>query len=176
MYEKKKSENILNNLIDFFVEQSDHTIHSVEENMNFTHANLLLSLKVDRINMSLDGKLHIIDFKTGKKIKILDNKGNIKSSQLFTYAAAIKTNIESISYIFLSQDEISEEIITDHNHSNRSKQSLNIESGINQIYSIIENIGKGDIRINLKTHPKNEMPYRHLHVVSRIKELIQNKS
>ncbi len=176
LYEKKKSENILNNLIDFFVEQSDHTIHSVEENMNFTHANLLLSLKVDRINMSLDGKLHIIDFKTGKKIKILDNKGNIKSSQLFTYAAAIKTNIESISYIFLSQDEISEEIITDQNHSNRSKQSLNIESGINQIYSIIENIGKGDIRINLKTHPKNEMPYRHLHVVSRIKELIQNKS
>jgi hypothetical protein len=144
--------------------------------MNFTHANLILNLQVDRVNKSLDGKLHIIDFKTGKKIKILDNKGNIKSSQLFAYAAAIKTNIESISYIFLSQDEISEEVITDQDDSDQSKQSLNIKNGINQIYSIIENIGKGDIRINIKTHSKNEMPYRHLHIVSRIKELIQSKS
>jgi len=175
-HEKKKSEIILNSLIDFFVNQSDHTIHSIEENMNFTHANLILNLKVDRINQSLDGKLHIIDFKTGKKIKILDNKGNIKSSQLFAYAAAMKTNIESISYIFLSQDEISEEIIIDQDDIDQSKQSLNIKNGINQIYSIIENIGKGDIRINIKTHSKNEMPYRHLHVVSRIKELIQSKS
>ena len=175
-HEKRKSEIILNNLIDFFVNQSDHTIHSIEKNMNFTHANLILNLQVDRVNKSLDGKLHIIDFKTGKKIKILDNKGNIKSSQLFAYAAAIKTNIESISYIFLSQDEISEEVITDQDDSDQSKQSLNIKNGINQIYSIIENIGKGDIRINIKTHSKNEMPYRHLHVVSRIKELIQSKS
>tara|TARA_B100001173_G_scaffold36183_1_gene28021 strand:- start:354 stop:2972 length:2619 start_codon:yes stop_codon:yes gene_type:complete len=175
-HEKRKSEIILNNLIDFFVNQSNHTIHSIEENINFTHANLLLNLKIDRVNKSPDGKLHIIDFKTGKKIKILDNKGNIKSSQLFTYAAAIKTRIESISYIFLSQDEISEEVITDQGDSNQSKQSLNIKSGINQIYSIIENIGKGDIRVNIKTHSKNEMPYRHLHVVSRIKELIQNNS
>ena len=175
-HEKRKSEIILNNLIDFFVNQSDHTIHSIEKNMNFTHANLILNLQVDRVNKSLDGKLHIIDFKTGKKIKILDNKGNIKSSQLFAYAAAIKTKIESISYIFLSQDEISEEVITDQDDSDQSKQSLNIKNGINQIYSIIENIGKGDIRINIKTHSKNEMPYRHLHVVSRIKELIQSKS
>ena len=175
-HEKRKSEIILHNLIDFFVNQSDHTIHSIEENMNIIHANLLLNLKVDRVNKSLDGKLHIIDFKTGNKIKILDNKGNIKSSQLFVYAAAIKTNIESISYIFLSQDEISEEVVTDQDDRHQSKQSLNIKNGINHIYSIIENIGKGDIGINIKTHSKNEMPYRHLHVVSRIKELIQNKS
>ena len=58
-HEKRKSEIILNNLIDFFANQSNHTIHSIEENMNFTHANLLLNLKVDRVNKSPDGKLHL---------------------------------------------------------------------------------------------------------------------
>ncbi|MFL2482152.1 MAG: PD-(D/E)XK nuclease family protein [Woeseiaceae bacterium] len=103
-HEKRKSEIILHNLIDFFANQSDHTIHSIEESMNFTHANLLLNLKVDRVNKSPDGKLHIIDFKTGKKIKILDNKGNIKSSQLFAYAAAIKTRHRiNLIHIFITR-------------------------------------------------------------------------
>jgi len=172
LYEKKRTEKLMLNFIADEVQRNNFEVMILEKNLKLKYANLELNLKVDRIDKCDDGSFHIIDYKTGIARKILDSNQDIKSIQLFVYAAAFNKLVSTVSFVTFRNDN---EIVIDSVSANVDENVSNgtndkIKKGVNQVYSIIKKISDGDNRIHVELHSKNDNPYRFLHVLSRIKE------
>ncbi len=172
LYEKKRTEKLMLNFIADEVQRNNFEVMILEKNLKLKYANLELNLKVDRIDKCDDGSFHIIDYKTGIARKILDSNQDIKSIQLFVYAAAFNKLVSTVSFVTFRNDN---EIVIDSVSANVDENvstgtNDKIKKGVNQVYSIIKKISDGDNRIHVEPHSKNDNPYRFLHVLSRIKE------
>ena len=172
LYEKKRTEKLMLNFIANEIKRDNFEVMMLEKDLKLKYANLELNLKVDRIDKFTDGSFHIIDYKTGIARKIFDSNQDIKSIQLFVYAAAFNKLVSAVSFVTFRNNN---EIIIDSVHTNvdgiKSTDTNNkIKNGVKQVYSIIKKISNGDNRVHAELHSKNDSPYRFLHVLSRIKE------
>ena len=171
--EKNRTKKILEKLIDFDLNKDNFKLKSVEKSVQLKYSNIILNLKIDRIEEYTNKHLCIIDFKTGKVRKILDKNKQFKELQLFVYAAACDEPIDFISYIYLKKDNVTNETLTSNSDVKKVDPANDaIKNGVQYIYSILDEVIKGNIDINLKTHIKNDIGLRHLHVVSRIRDLM----
>ncbi len=66
----------------------DFRIAALEGAFEFEYRNLRLQLRFDRLDRFGDGKLAIIDYKTGSTKQLLARNGDVYDAQLFVYAMA----------------------------------------------------------------------------------------
>lgn len=175
--EKNRTKKILEKLIDFDLNKDDFKLKSVEKSAQLKYSNIILNLKIDRIEEYANKQLCIIDFKTGKVKKILDRNKQFKELQLFVYAAAFDEPVDLISYLYLKKDNITNEALASNSDTEKVDPADDaIKNGVQYIYSILDEVIKGNIDINLKTHIKSDTGLRHLHIVSRIRDLINDQA
>ena len=173
--EKNRTKKILETLIHFDLNKDKFKIKSVEKSVQLKYSSIILNLKIDRIEEYATKQLCIIDFKTGKVKKILDKNKQFKELQLFVYAAAVGGPVDIISYVYLKKDNVIAESLTLNSDVKKVNPADNaIKNGAQYIYSILDEVVKGNIDINLKTHIKRDAGLRHLHVVSRIRDLMHD--
>ena len=173
--EKNRTKKILETLIHFDLNKDKFKIKSVEKSIQLKYSSIILNLKIDRIEEYATKQLCIIDFKTGKVKKILDKNKQFKELQLFVYAAAVGGPVDIISYVYLKKDNVIAESLTLNSDVKKVNPADNaIKNGAQYIYSILDEVVKGNIDINLKTHIKRDAGLRHLHVVSRIRDLMHD--
>jgi ATP-dependent helicase/DNAse subunit B len=77
--EKSRAETILYAFLMEEVKRDYFQINEVEKKLTFTHANLNLHLRVDRVDLQEDDTIHVIDYKTGAAKNIIDMNNNIVS-------------------------------------------------------------------------------------------------
>jgi len=175
--EKNRTKKILEKLIDFDLNKDNFKLKSVEKSVQLKYSSIILNLKIDRIEEYANKQLCIIDFKTGKVKKILDKNKQIKELQLFVYAAALDEPVDLISYMYLKKDNVTNETLTSNSNVKKGDPANDaIKNGVQYIYSILDEAIKGNIDINLKTHIKSDTGLRHLHVVSRIRDLMHDQA
>ena len=78
--------------------------------------------------------------------------------------------------MYLKKDNITKETLTSNSDTKKvGPADDDIKNGVQYIYSILDEAIKGNIDINLKTHIKSDTGLRHLHVVSRIRDLMHDQ-
>ncbi len=83
----------------------------IEERFVLKLSDYTFTGKIDRADLLPDGKLHIIDYKTGEKFK--DDKENRYQLYIYQWAAEeyFKAEVSKLNYWFLKDNELSEDII-----------------------------------------------------------------
>ncbi|MEK7075195.1 MAG: ATP-dependent DNA helicase [Patescibacteria group bacterium] len=92
--------------------------------------------KIDRADLLPDGKLQIIDYKTGEKFK--DDKENRYQLYIYQWAAEeyFKHGVSKLNYWFLKDNELSEDIIASKEELEHMKEYL--LGTIDEIHSAIK--------------------------------------
>ena len=79
--------------------------------------------------------------------------------------------------LYLKKDNITNEALASNSDTEKVDPADDvIKNGVQYIYSILDEVIKGNIDINLKTHIKSDTGLRHLHIVSRIRDLINDQA
>jgi hypothetical protein len=86
--ERERIETLLAAFVRIDRAREDFAIAAVEGELEFRHGPMRLRLRFDRIDRYPDGRVAIIDYKTGTEKKLLNQDGSAKEAQLFVYAAA----------------------------------------------------------------------------------------
>ena len=73
-----------------------------EAEFKFNIGRALISCKIDRIETTLDGKLYVVDFKTGKTAISLDDAKTDAQMQIYQYA--VGENVAGASLVYLDHD------------------------------------------------------------------------
>jgi ATP-dependent helicase/DNAse subunit B len=112
-------------------ERSRNKAIAIERGLEFKFYGRDFSGKIDRVETDSEGKLRIIDFKTGKANKIPGRSGQ---EQLLLYAHAWQQNTgevpDLIAYDFIMEDQIEEKIV----------DPILLEKGLARLIPIIEGI------------------------------------
>jgi superfamily I DNA/RNA helicase/RecB family exonuclease len=78
------------------------TFKQAEAEYKFNIGRALISCKIDRIETTLDGKLYVVDFKTGKTAISLDDAKTDAQMQIYQYA--VGENVAGASLVYLDHD------------------------------------------------------------------------
>jgi len=78
----------------------------VEKDIQYRHDTLLLGFRIDRVDELADGRLLVIDYKTGMPKSFLNQQGELKDLQLVAYADAIGTTVAGVVFINVDTREV----------------------------------------------------------------------
>ncbi|NOX70056.1 MAG: hypothetical protein GXP15_12765 [Gammaproteobacteria bacterium] len=148
----------------------EFSIEHVEERIEFEFAGVQLSLRADRIDRLSDGALLIIDYKTGLVKHLLGRDGNPVDLQVVVYAAALEEEVGALALFNIGSRAIlykgvggsvawNDIVQSDWHDMLRNWKQL--------VYSAMEQIGAGDVRLNLRLSTEQS---RLLNVLSRAEE------
>ncbi len=87
-------------------ERDGFRVAGVEGRLEFHHDNLRLSLRYDRVDAFDDGKIAILDYKTGRARELLTKKGDVREPQLFVYAMASEVPVAALALVNIDSREI----------------------------------------------------------------------
>ena len=143
-------------------------VERVEENIDFFHARLKLELRADRIDRLVDGTTVIIDYKSGAPKKLLDANGDPVEPQLVVYAAATNDPVGGLVLINISRRSIEYRGAGgEWGGVDASAWPDTLNRWKTRVFSSIEAIAAGDVRVNL--YPGGGTA-RQLDVLSRVAE------
>jgi len=98
-YEKQRVSELLKDVIALDIEREPFAITAVEQLLEGTIAELPLRLRVDRIDQDRQGKLIIIDYKSGAPKRLLGADGLPKDMQLVVYAYVAARPVAGIALL-----------------------------------------------------------------------------
>ncbi|MBJ64389.1 MAG: hypothetical protein CMB55_06320 [Euryarchaeota archaeon] len=118
--------------------RSMNQVVGIEKSLEFTYAGRKFLGKVDRIEIDGDGKLRMIDFKTGKPNNAPGTSGH---EQLLLYSHGWKENFGSmpdvISYDFVMHDAVID----------RDVNQIALQKGLARLIPLIEGIERNDFSV-----------------------------
>ena len=97
--ERRRIAGLLREFIAIDAERDAFVVASVEREVEFAEAGVRLKLRVDRIDTLDDGRIAILDYKTGAEKKLLTSKGVPKEIQLVAYACAVNEPVAALALV-----------------------------------------------------------------------------
>ena len=104
--ERARLQRILQAFIDSELERPPFTILSLEEAVRLERYGVRLGLRVDRIDRLDDGRIVIIDYKTGRAGHFRNRENRLTEVQLVVYAEAIQGDVGALAYVHLDSRAI----------------------------------------------------------------------
>jgi probable DNA repair protein len=165
--ERARLQQLLQNFIDAELKRPPFEVASLEESIELDRRGVRLGLRVDRIDTLADGRLVIIDYKTGQPASFRNRDGHLTEVQLVVYALAIEGDIGGIAYVNLDSRRI---------HTKAAGAGWGVdEQGWEETLTAwrevvdvaIRGLAAGDLRINLLQTTTESRP---LAILSRSEE------
>lgn len=97
--ERRRIAGLLGDFIAIDAQRDAFIVASVEREIEFAEAGVRLKLRVDRIDSLVDGRIAILDYKTGAEKKLLTSKGEPKEIQLVAYACAVDEPVAALALV-----------------------------------------------------------------------------
>jgi len=97
--ERRRVATLLREFIAFDSQRDAFVVASVEQEVEFNEAGIRLQLRVDRIDQLDDGRIAILDYKTGAEKKFLTSKGQPREYQLVAYACAVEDPVAALALV-----------------------------------------------------------------------------
>jgi len=168
--EEARVRQVLAEFIDFERSRSEFSVVGVEERIEFTHARVELGLRADRIDQLPDGRLLVVDYKTGAVKPLIGSDGDPAEMQLVVYALALDAPVAAIALMFVGGRGVEIRAAGDCEWDRTPAELWPDRIGRWKAIamSAIEAIAAGDGRVNLRQSSDHSRP---LNVLSRAEEL-----
>jgi ATP-dependent helicase/DNAse subunit B len=169
--ERQRLGKILRLLIESEKLRPDFSIECVEEDKDFEHCGVRLSLRIDRIDRLADNTQLIIDYKTGAPKLLLNKDGDLHDLQLAVYAKAAGGSIGGLLLINVDSRGISYRGTggsVEWDAKRAPDWSERLAAWFSKVESAMAELAEGDVRINTRQPDSQARP---LAMLSRIAEL-----
>ena len=169
--ERARLRRLLQDFIAAECERPEFGVIDVEKNIDYEAFGVRLGLRIDRIDRMANGRLLLIDYKTGLSKNFLDQSGEPADLQLVVYADALKGEIGGLSLINVDSRVISYRGAGGEGGPWKARDEKDwnstLESWRAQVHTVLQELARGDVRINL-LHSASES--RPLNILSRKEE------
>jgi ATP-dependent helicase/nuclease subunit B len=160
-------------LQDFIVAESmrePFTVVDVEHQVDYSACGIQHRLRIDRIDRLADGRLLVIDYKTGRMKHFLDRHGNPVDLQLVVYADALAGDVSGLVLINVDSRAVSYKGAGAGGGWSKQDEGdwperLNAWSA--EVHRALKDLAAGDVRINLLISTRESRP---LDILSRKEE------
>jgi len=165
--EQQRAGKLLQDVVALDRTRDEFEIADVEGALQATIAGLSLRLRVDRIDRLSDGKIVILDYKTGSRKGFLGANGLPKDMQLVVYTIAVDAEVSDLALVNIDSrstaiDGVGLQLTPDLNWDDA------LASWTKLVEAAADQIQHGDIRVN---GLQNTQSARPLSLLSRIGEL-----
>ena len=146
----------------------EFAVAAVEKKVNYEKLGIRLGLRIDRVDRLVDGRLFIIDYKTGNPKTLLGRDGELKDLQLIVYADALEESIGGLAIVNVDSREISYKAAGGGwNASDEAEWPAMFRSWQAIAHETLRSLAAGDIRINILQSANDG---RALNILSRLEE------
>jgi probable DNA repair protein len=147
--------------------RDEFVVADVERKVEFVEAGVRLELRIDRVDRVEDGRIVIIDYKTGAEKKFLTSKGEPREFQLVAYACAVD---EPVAALVLAN--VDSRVIGFHGagsgFTDIGTWPDQLDNWLRIVRDACAEIARGDVRIN---RYQNGPDARPLNLLTRFTEL-----
>jgi len=168
--ERNRLRKLLQDFLTAEIARESFALVDVERQVDYSAFGVRIGLRIDRIDRLDDGRLLLIDYKTGQVKNFLDRNGEPADVQLIVYADALADDIGGLALINVDSRTIVYKGAGAG--SPRNKQDMDIWPEIlrgwqAQVHNAMKNIAAGDVRMNVLLSAKDSRP---LNILSRKEE------
>lgn len=169
--ERSRLRRLLHEFVAMESARSGFTVQDVEKKLDYEAFGIRLGLRIDRIDRMADGRLLVIDYKTGLAKSLLDRNGEPADLQLIVYADALQADVGGLVLINVDSRVISYKGAGVEGGPwkalGEAEWTKALDSWKSLVSDALQNISAGDVRINL-LHSASEG--RPLNILSRKEE------
>lgn len=167
-YEEVRVRRLLARVVEFDLSRAPFAIASVEGELESRSGGLSLSLRHDRIDAAEDGRLIVLDYKTGSEKRFL-HKGEPGSYQLVLYAMAAQAEVEALGLYNVDSLQVG---VDGYGESINGKDDLaaRLAEWTATVRYAARTFVEGDVRLNLVQGSRDARP---LALLSRYEERIR---
>lgn len=169
--EKDRLKILLANFLTSEMRRPEFKIVGVEANIHYTKFGVDLRFRVDRIDQLADGRMLIIDYKTGRTKTIISQKKEILEIQPVLYADALDADISGLLLLNVNSSGITPRGVGSGWDGAATAADWQDALGnyISEADQLVEALSRGDARVNIgETGTEGANP---LALLSRISEL-----
>ncbi|MDJ0700869.1 MAG: PD-(D/E)XK nuclease family protein [Woeseiaceae bacterium] len=165
--ERQRVERLLTGVVALDKARDGFEIDSVEGELDTSLHGVALRLRCDRIDRLDDGRIAVIDYKTGARKRFVDRHGTPNDFQLVVYASALHEDPAGLALVNIDSRDISIDgagtAFDDGENWHRRLGGWKAE-----VRTALDHIARGDVRINARVGIKDARP---LALLSRFAEL-----
>jgi len=159
-------------LYDFIHEEAvrpEFSVAGVEKKLDYEKFGIRLGLRIDRIDRLADGRMLVVDYKTGSPKTFLNRNHELKDLQLMVYADALDVEIGGLAFINVDSREITYKVAGGGwNEAEEGAWEETLQSWRAEVHQALEALATGDARINILQSASEGRP---LSILSRLEEL-----
>ncbi len=149
-------------------QRSEFTVADVEKKVDYEKFGIRLGLRIDRIDRLADGRLLVIDYKTGSPKTFLNQDRELKDLQLMVYADALGEDIGGLLLINVDTREIGYRGAGGGwNEDEEEDWEDTFQSWRAAVHTTLESLAAGDARVNIEQSSGEGRP---LNILSRLEE------
>jgi hypothetical protein len=165
--ERKRVAGLLLEFLQIDGDRDAFVVDGIERKLELLEAGLRIELRIDRIDRLADGRIVIIDYKTGAEKKFLDRRGEPLDIQLVAYACAVGEPVAALALA-----NIDSRVVGFHGagtgFTEEGDWPARLEAWTGIVRGACVAIAQGDVSIN--GHQSTEAA-RPLNLLSRFTEL-----
>lgn len=169
--ERNRLRQLLHDFIAAESERQDFAVVAVEKKTEYVAFGVQLGLRIDRVDRLADGRLLVIDYKTGLAKNFLGRAGEPVDLQLVVYADALNADIGGLALFNVDSRVISYKGAGADGGPWKARGNdewaETLESWRSLVHEAMQNIAAGDVRINLLNSASAGRP---LNILSRMEE------
>lgn len=169
--ERSRLQRLLREFIDAESGRQEFAVFDVEKNVDYEAFGIRLGLRIDRIDRLADGRLLVIDYKTGISKNFLDRNGEPTDLQLIVYADAMDADIGGLMLMNVDSRVISYKGAGGEGGPWKARDAdewiETLNSWRSLVHQALQEIADGDVRINLLHSASDGRP---LNILSRKEE------
>ena len=169
--ERTRLRRLLQDFIEVESGRPEFAVVDVEKNIDYEAFGIHLGLRIDRIDSMANGRLMLIDYKTGLSKNFLDQSGEPTDLQLIVYADALKTEIGGLALINVDSRVITYKGAGGEGGPWKARDEDDWKSTLqlwrSHVHTALQEMAGGDVRINLLQSASEGRP---LNILSRKEE------
>ena len=147
-------------------------VADVEKDIDYRQGGIQLGFRIDRIDRMPDGRLLVIDYKTGAPKTFVTRSGELKDLQLVAYADALDEPVGGLLFINVDSREIAYRGIGDGWDGGSDNWEEQLSAWQAGLHDTITALVEGDARIVFDRASGDARP---LAILSRYEELIHDR-
>lgn len=169
--ERTRLRQLLYDFVEAEAARPEFAVIDVEKSIDYASFGIRLGLRIDRIDKMANGRLLLIDYKTGLPKSLLGQSGEPTDLQLIVYADALNAEIGGLALI-----NVDSRVITykgaggeggPWKATDDDEWDATLAAWQSQVHVALQEISAGDVRINLLQSVSEARP---LNILSRKEE------
>jgi probable DNA repair protein len=165
--ERVRLQRILQSFIDSELERPPFAVESLEEAVRLERYGVRLGLRVDRIDRLDDGRIVIIDYKTGQPGHFRNRENRLTEVQLVVYAEAVDADVGALAYVHLDSRAIRWFGAGAGQGDDEDDWQASLANWRGEVDEALRALAEGDARINVLQTTADSRP---LAILSRAEE------